>query len=85
MPELGRRRAGLVALAAGLVWVGRDAARGKARLGRAAFLVLATTPYLAVWYLAWAVPLAALDEEDALARVGVLALTAYLLPQTIPL
>jgi hypothetical protein len=48
-------------------------------------LLLATTPYLAVWYLAWAVPLAALDEEDAVARVGVLALTAYLLPQTIPL
>jgi len=38
-----------------------------------------------VWYLAWAVPLAAVDEDDTAARVAALALTAYLLPQTIPL
>ncbi|HET9286081.1 MAG TPA: glycosyltransferase 87 family protein [Gaiella sp.] len=74
----------LGALAAGLLWLVRDALRGRAHLGRAACLVLATSPYLAVWYLAWAVPLAA-PEEDRLARLGVLALTAYLLPQTIPL
>ena len=43
-----------------------------------------TTPYLAVWYLGWAVPLAAADEDDRLARAGVLVLTAYLLPQTVP-
>ena len=70
--------------AAGLAWIARDARRGEARHGRAACLVLATTPYLAVWYLAWAVPLAAIDE-DRLARLAALALTAYLLPQTIPL
>ena len=58
--------------------------RGEPRLGRAACLLLATTPYLAVWYLAWAVPLAAADE-DRVARFAALALTAYLLPQTIPL
>jgi hypothetical protein len=46
--------------------------------------VLVTTPYLAVWYLAWAVPLAAPEEERA-SRLVALALTAYLLPQTIPL
>jgi hypothetical protein len=62
----------------------RSAHRGEPRLGRAACLVLATTPYLAVWYLAWAVPLAAADEDRA-AWLAVLALTAYLLPQTIPL
>ena len=50
----------------------------------AACLVLVTTPYLAVWYLAWAVPVAA-AEEDAVATVAVLALCAYLLPQTIPI
>ena len=44
--------------------------RGRARLGLAACLVLVTTPYLAVWYLAWAVPLAA-AEEDAVATVAV--------------
>jgi alpha-1,6-mannosyltransferase len=74
----------LAALGTGLVWLAREAARGHARLGLAACLVLATTPYLAVWYLAWAVPLAAPEEERA-SRLAALALTAYLLPQTIPL
>jgi alpha-1,6-mannosyltransferase len=74
----------LAVLAAGLLWLARDALRGRARLGLAACLVLLTTPYLAVWYLAWAVPLAAPEEERA-SRLAALALTAYLLPQTIPL
>ena len=74
----------LAALAAGLLALARGALRGDPRLGRAACLVLLTTPYLAVWYLAWAVPLAAADE-DRVARYGALALTAYLLPQAIPL
>jgi hypothetical protein len=46
--------------------------------------VLLTTPYLAVWYLGWVIPLAA-AEEDRLARLVALALCGYLLPQTIPL
>lgn len=71
-------------LGLGLAVLARGAWNGNVRLGRAACLVLATTPYLAVWYLAWTVPLAALDD-DRLARVAALALTAYLLPQTIPL
>jgi len=73
------------ALVVGLCWLARDARAGRARLGTAACLVLATTPYLAVWYLAWAVPLAAPEDDDRLARYAALALTAYLLPQTIPL
>jgi alpha-1,6-mannosyltransferase len=72
-------------LALGLVWLARDALGGRARLGAAACLLLLTTPYLAVWYLAWAVPLAAPEDDDRLARIGALALTAYLLPQTVPL
>jgi hypothetical protein len=68
----------------GLAVLARSAARGRARLALAACLVLVTTPYLAVWYLAWAVPLAA-AEEDAVATVVVLGLCAYLLPQTIPI
>jgi alpha-1,6-mannosyltransferase len=75
----------LLLLAAGLVWLARDALAGRARLGTAACLVLATTPYLAVWYLAWAAPLAAPEDDDRLARIAALGLTAYLLPQTIPL
>jgi len=74
----------LTLAAVGLLLLARAAASGEPYLGRAACLVLATTPYLAVWYLAWAVPLAAADE-DRVARLGALALTAYLLPQTIPL
>ena len=74
----------LAALVAGLFWLARDATHGRVRLGLAACLVLVTTPYLAVWYLAWAVPLAAPEEERA-SRLAALALTAYLLPQTIPL
>ncbi len=74
----------LAAAAVGLLVLARGALRGEPRLGRAACLLLATTPYLAVWYLAWAVPLAAADE-DRVARIAALALTAYLLPQTIPL
>ena len=60
----------VAALVVGLAWLAREAARGRARLGLAACLVLVTTPYLAVWYLAWAVPLAA-AEEDAVATVAV--------------
>lgn len=72
-------------LIAGLGWLTRAASHGRARLALTACLLLATTPYLAVWYLGWAVPLAAADEDDGLARLGVLAFSAYLLPQTIPL
>ena len=85
VPETVALALALGVLVAGLAWIARDAARGLSRLGRTSCLLLVTTPYLAVWYLAWAVPLAALDEDDAPARVGVLALTAYLLPQTIPI
>ncbi len=74
----------IAALTGGFLLLAREALRGTAHQGRAACLVLATTPYLAVWYLAWAVPLAAADEDRA-ARLAALALTAYLLPQTIPL
>jgi alpha-1,6-mannosyltransferase len=76
--------AALAGLAVGLALLAREAGHGAARLGLAACLVLLTTPYLAVWYLAWAVPLAAPEEERA-SRLVALALTAYLLPQTIPL
>jgi len=73
----------VAAFATGFAWLLREASRGRARLGLAACLVLVTTPYLAVWYLAWAVPLAAADDDPpALAVCVVLCL--YLLPQAIP-
>ena len=63
----------------------RRALRGHARLGLAACLLLATTPYLAVWYLGWAVPLAAADDETDVPLAVAVIFSAYLLPQTIPL
>ena len=74
----------VAALVAGLVRMARGAMTGRARHAMAACLILLTSPYLAVWYLGWVVPLAAADEDDRAARVLTLGLCAYLLPQTIP-
>ena len=73
----------VAALAAGLVWLGREAARGRVRLGLAGCLLLATTPWLTPWYAIWAVPLAA-AEDDRRAQLISLCFCAYLLPQAIP-
>jgi hypothetical protein len=75
--------AGLVAFGLAYLWLLREAWRGRARLALCAGLLLLTTPYLISWYTAWAVPLAAV-EEDRTAKTLVLALTAYLLVQRIP-
>ena len=69
--------------AVGYCWLLVQAARGRARLALAAGLLLVVTPYLAAWYTAWIVPLAAL-EEDRVAQFVALGFCAYLLPQTIP-
>lgn len=84
LPEALALALAAVAFLVGAALLALEARRGHARLGRAACLVLLTTPYLIVWYLAWAATLAAADE-DRVARAGVLALSVYLLPQTIPL
>jgi len=83
LPDFAALGVAVTALILGLVWLGREATRGRARLGLAACLLLVTTPYLAVWYLAWTVPLVA-AEEDRAATVACVALCVYLLPQTIP-
>ena len=73
-----------VGLAAGLLWLAREARRGNVRLGLAGCLLLATTPWLTPWYAIWAVPLAAADD-DRRSQLLSLAFCAYLLPQAIPL
>jgi hypothetical protein len=73
-----------LAFAAAYVWLLRQAHRGRARLGLAAALLLLAVPYLAPWYLAWTIPLAAADDDEPAALLGV-ALTFYLLPQTVPI
>ena len=72
-----------IGLAAGLLWLAREARRGNARLGLAGCLLLATTPWLTPWYAIWALPLAA-AEDDRRAQLLSLAFCAYLLPQAIP-
>jgi hypothetical protein len=65
-------------------WLLREASRGRARLGLAAGLLLLALPYLAPWYVVWAVPLAA-AEDDGVAQVVAVGVGAYLLPQTVPI
>ena len=65
-------------------WLLREAWRGRERLGLAAALALLAVPYLAVWYLAWTIPLAAAEDDEPAQLLG-LALCAYLLRQAIPL
>ena len=62
----------------------REAWHGRARLGLAAGLLLLATPYLVAWYVVWAVPVAA-AENDRAAQLLALGLSAYLLPQTVPI
>jgi hypothetical protein len=73
-----------LAFAVAYLWLLREAARGRARLGLATALLLLAIPYLAPWYLVWAAPLAAADDDPP-AQWLVLALSAYLLPQTVPI
>ena len=88
LSQLGVPESAAIALFAALfgvayVALARQAWRGRARLALASIALLACAPYVTPWYLAWVVPLAAV-EEDKLARGLALAFTAYLLPQTIP-
>ena len=71
------------AFVAAYVWLVREALRGRARLALAACALMLASPWLVVWYVVWAVPLAA-AEDDRTAQLAALALCAYLLPQTIP-
>jgi hypothetical protein len=72
------------AFAVVFAWLAREAWRGKARLGLATCALLLATPYLVVWYVVWALPLAAAEDDEPAALLS-LALCAYLLRQTIPL
>jgi hypothetical protein len=83
-PERYARDGLLVAFALFYVWLLWEAWRGRARLGLAACGLLLATSWLQPWYAVWAVPLAAV-EEDTLARLAALALSAYFLRDALPL
>ena len=67
----------------GYAWLALEAHRGRARLGLAAGFLLVATPYLAAWYVVWALPLAA-AEDDPPAQWLAVGLSAYLLRQAVP-
>ena len=73
----------LAGFAAAYVLLLRAALHGRARLALAGCAFLLATPWLAAWYTAWVVPLAAV-EEDRTARVLAFALCVYLAPQAVP-
>jgi hypothetical protein len=73
-----------VALAAGGLWLARQAVRGRPRLALGAALLVLTSPWVLPWYSTWPIVLAAV-EEDLVAQVVALGLVAYLLPDRIPL
>ncbi len=62
----------------------REAWRGRVRLGLTAGLLLVATPWLVPWYAVWAVPLAAV-EEDRMAQILAIGISAYLLRDAVPL
>ena len=83
-PERRVTEALVAAYAVFYLWLMWEAWRGRARLGLAACGLLLATSWLQPWYAVWAVPLAAV-EEDALARLAALALSAYFLRDALPL
>ena len=54
----------LAAYGVAYVWLLREAARGRARLGLAFGLLLLALPYLIGWYVIWPLALAAWDDDD---------------------
>lgn len=67
-----------------VVFLVRNARAGRPRLGLGAAAILLATPWILPWYTAWAVPLAAV-EEDLTTWILVLALSGYLLPDRVPI
>ena len=69
---------GAAGLLGALVLLARRARTGSPVLGRAAIALLVFTPWLLPWYLVWALPLAAAEDDRPAINVT-LALTGYLL------
>jgi hypothetical protein len=74
---------GLLTLAA-VCWLALEAWHGRVRLGLAGVLLAALQSWLNPWYALWGVSLAA-PEEDTVAHVGAVLLTALLLRDALPL
>jgi hypothetical protein len=73
-----------VGFALAYAWLAREAMRGRARLGLAAGALLLAAPYLVAWYVIWALPLAAAEDDEPAAILS-LVLCGYLLRQGVPI
>ena len=82
-PEAAAHALADFVLAAGALWLAGQARRGRPRLALAACLLVLTSSWILPWYATWPIALAAV-EEDTVAQLLALGLTAYLLPDRIP-
>lgn len=83
VPERAAHVIAYAVLAAGLVWLAREARRGRTRLALGASLFLVASPWLLPWYSTWPVALASIDDDEV-GQVVALVLAVYLLPSRIP-
>ncbi len=83
-PERYARDGLVLGFVVAYAWLAWQAWRGRARLALASCLLLLATSWLQPWYAIWALPLAAI-EEDTLARVLAVGLSAYFLRDAIPI
>ena len=83
-PERYARDVLVLAFVVAYAWLAWQAWRGRARLALASCLLLLATSWLQPWYAMWALPLAAI-EEDTLARVLAVVLSAYFLRDALPI
>jgi Glycosyltransferase family 87 len=84
VPTSAARTLAYAALAAGALWLVREARRGRPRPALGASLLLLTSPWILPWYSTWAIGLAAVADDGA-AEILALALAVYLLPDRVPL
>jgi hypothetical protein len=84
VPQLSAVRGVLAVFAVAYGWLLWQAWRGRERLALTMVLLVATTAWVMPWYAVWAVPFAAI-EEDAVAQVLAVVLSAWLLHDALPL
>ncbi|HET9674297.1 MAG TPA: hypothetical protein VFP31_05745 [Gaiellaceae bacterium] len=83
-PVLWVDRGFFVLFAIAYCWLLVVAWRGRSRRALATALLLCAVAWLGPWYAIWCLPLAAIDEDDVAAALG-LGLSAFLLRDALPI
>jgi hypothetical protein len=83
-PERAVRDTLLVLFVLWYAWLAWEALRGRAQFGRSSVGLLLALAWLQPWYIIWAVPFAAV-EEDVTVRVAAVVLSAYFLQDALRL